>query len=381
MPLRDIYADPTVPVDAPTSRLVVVLPAYNEGLTVARVIRQIRDHLEFSGQVEIVVVDDGSTDNTAEVAAEASAVVIKHRRNEGVGVAIATGIEAALQLGADIIVTMDSDGQFKGEHISEIIAPILAGKAEMVIGSRYLNPDFIPPETGRTKLMMSNMLCWLVSKVVWGNRLTDVTCGFRAYTRHAGIRLNFLTRFTYTVESIIDATAKGIVITEVPVRCRGVREFGKSRITSRFFRYVREIGLIIIRRMRDSRPLMFFFTLSLIFIWIGAFSTLLVYLFWPFRPSRDSAVILTMSGVAIVAVITAISFLADQVLTTSRYLHGLMRMARVNQYDMADLKNRVLLFPGVDRRVVSMGTAHRKNGEAHDQEVNRPSEVPTVPSS
>lgn len=372
MPLRDLYADHCTPTDDPSSKLCVVLPAYNESLTVARVIRQIRDHVDFQGHIDIIVVDDGSTDNTSEVATEASAIVIRHRRNEGLGVAIATGMEAALQIGADIIVTMDSDGQFKGEHVSEIIAPILEDKAEMVIGSRYLRKDFIPPETPFWKKMMSDSLCWLVSKVVWGKKLTDVTCGFRAYTRSAAIRLNFLTRFTYTVESVIDAASKGIVIAEVPVRCRGVREHGASRITSRFLRYVREIFLIILRRMRDSRPMMFFFVLSLVFIWLGAISVLGVWLLWPWKPSRDAAVMLTGMGTSIFAIISSISFLADQVLTSSRYLHSLMRMTRITHYDVKDLKQSIMLSPGVDRRVISMGvspkiakSASPANGSSH----------------
>jgi glycosyltransferase involved in cell wall biosynthesis len=373
MPLRDIYADPTIPKDAPSSRLVVVLPAYNEALSVAKVIRQIRDHLEFQGDVEIVVVDDGSSDDTAEVAAEASAIVIRHRRNEGLGVAIATGIEAALQIGADIIVTMDSDGQFKGEHVSEIIAPLLAGKAEMVIGSRYLRPEYVPHDIPRWKRLLSDMLCWLVTQVCWGQKLTDVTCGFRAYTRNAAIRLNFYTRFTYTVESIIDATAKGLVIKEVPVRCRGIREHGKSRITSRFVRYLREIALIVLRRVRDSRPLLFFFTLALFFIVVGSLAVLTVFLVWPWRPSRDSAIILTGMSISIVAIITAISFLADQVLTSLRYLHSVMRMQRVNQYQMTDIVSRLELYPGVDRRVFSFPQTNGKNGGPHHESVPRES--------
>ena len=366
MPLRDIYADPTIPKDDPSTRLVVVLPAYNEALSIAKVIRQIRDHLEFKGQLDIVVVDDGSTDNTSEVASSVFATVIRHRRNEGLGVAIATGVETALQLGADIIVTMDSDGQFKGEHIKEIIAPLLSGKAEMVIGSRYLRPDFIPHDIPKWKQMLSTILCWIVSKVIWGHKLTDVTCGFRAYTRHAAIRLNFLTRYTYTVESIIDAGSKGLVIGEVPVRCRGVREHGKSRITTRFFRYLREIGFIVLRRMRDSRPLMFYFTLALMFIWLGSVSMLAVWLLWPWNPSRVSAMTLTGMSVSIVAVFTAISFLADQVLTTMRYLHNVMRMQRESHYDIREMKNRVLLFPGLDRRVIMPSVQNARNGELSD---------------
>lgn len=390
MPLRDLYADHHVPTNDPSSRMCVVLPAYNESLTVARVIRQIRDHVGFEGHIDIIVVDDGSTDNTSEVAAEASAIVIRHRRNEGLGVAIATGMEAALQLGADIIVTMDSDGQFKGEHVTELIAPILENKAEMVIGSRYLRPDYVPPETSWTKKLMSDILCWLVSHVVWGKKLTDVTCGFRAYTRSAAIRLNFLTRFTYTVESIIDAATKGIVIAEVPVRCRGVREHGQSRITARFLRYVREIFLIVLRRMRDSRPMMFFLVLSLVSIVFGAVSVLAIWLYWPWKPSKDAAVILTGMSISIFAIITSISFLADQVLTTSRYLHSLMRMTRISHYDIKDLKNSLVSSAGVERRVISMGIERNgshsvgskngtngKTGEHHDFNREKPTETAT----
>lgn len=341
MPLRDLYAEVGPAHRRPGTHLVVVLPAYNEGATVAKVIRQIRDHLDFDGKVEVVVVDDGSTDDTAQAAQAASAKVVRHRRNEGLGVAVATGVEAAVRDGADIVVTMDSDGQFRGEHVRELIAPILAGQAEMVIGSRYLRPDFVPPETPWWKIAMSNALCRIVSHVIWGKRLTDVTCGFRAYSRSAAIRLNFLTRFTYTVESVIDAAAKGLAIAEVPVRCRGVREHGKSRMTTNFIRYLREIGLIVLRRMRDSRPLLFFFSLAVFFILIAVFLTGLVGVLWPDHGhfmKRENAILMTFLSVTIVAFMTSVSFLADQILTVLRYLHTVMRMARVNQYDMDEVK-------------------------------------------
>jgi glycosyltransferase involved in cell wall biosynthesis len=336
-PLRELYGGSFQHFPPQCPKLVVVLPALNEEATVGRAVRQIQESLVNFVEPEIIVVDDGSIDRTVERARETGAKVISHRANEGLGVAIATGVDAALRAGADIIVTMDADGQFKGEDIPELIQLLLDGRADMVIGSRYLREDYIPAGTSRLKLWASRTLAFVVSQIVWGKKLTDVTCGFRAYTRDATIRLSFVSRFTYTVESIIDAYYKGLWLTEVPIRARGVREHGLSRMTANFPLYTFGILVILLRRMRDIRPLMFFAMLTVVFVAGGIAATGAVATMWPYERTRIAATVVASTAVLIFAMLTCISLLADQLHTTARIVHAIVRMQRIQVYNNPDL--------------------------------------------
>lgn len=345
-PLRDIYGGSGSNADPLSRKIVVVLPAFNESATIGSVLARVRERLDGYGDIELLVVDDGSTDATLQCAEEAGAIVIRHRWNEGLGVAIATGIDAALRRGADIILTMDSDGQFNTDDILALLDPIFDDRAEMVVGSRYARPDYIPKEMSLWKIVLSKMLAWMVSKVLWGKRLTDVTCGFRAYTRNAAVRLNFFSRFTYTVESIVDAVQKGISLTQVPIRARAVREHGKSRLTTNLPRYMFGIFLILTRRMRDSRPLIFYAVYALAFLSFGFVTLGALARFWPNPETRQS--VLLIAGVSIInlSIILNVALLADQLLASTRILNSIVRMDRLAMYDRAardDLDARLRL--------------------------------------
>jgi glycosyltransferase involved in cell wall biosynthesis len=336
-PLRELYGGRFQPSAAHPIKLVVVLPAFNEEKSVAQAIRQIQESLTQFPTMEIIVVNDGSSDETSARALAAGARVIDHRTNEGLGVAIATGVDAAIRCGADIIVTMDSDGQFKGSDVPELIALLIDGRADIVIGSRYLRKDYIPEGTPPSKLFASKVLNVIVSQIVWGKKLTDVTCGFRAYTRDAAIRLSFLSRFTYTVESIIDAYYKGLCLTEVPVRVRRVREHGKSKMTANFPLYTFGIFLILLRRMRDIRPLMFFALYTIFFFIAGVGIVAGVAAFWPDAATRSSATTVTGVAVVLAALLSGMGLLADQMLTTTRFIHAIVRMQRIQTYNNPEL--------------------------------------------
>lgn len=337
-PLRELYGGRFQPSATHPPKLVVVMPAFNEEKTVAHAVWQIQAALadDYPG-LEIIVVNDGSTDETSARAAEAGARVIDHRTNEGLGVAIATGVDAAIRIGADLIVTMDADGQFKGADVPELIGLLIDGRADMVIGSRYMRADYIPEGTPKLKLWASRVLNYILSQIVWGKKLTDVTCGFRAYTRDAAIRLSFLSRFTYTVESIIDAYYKGLCLTEVPVRVRRVREHGKSKMTANFPLYAFGIMLILMRRMRDIRPLMFFSLFTAFFVIFGITMVGGVAFLWPDPGTRVVAALVVSVGVLLGALLIGLGFVADQLHTTTRFIHAIVRMQRIQTYNNPEL--------------------------------------------
>ena len=259
--------------------LVVILPALDEEKTVGQVIAAIPREIPGIDRVEALVVDDGSTDGTVEIARRAGAQVVSHALRRGVGAAFATGIETALRMGADYIVNMDADGQFNPADIPALLEPLLAGRADFATCTRFARKDLVP-EMPRVKKWGNRMMCRIINWIIWGGRFTDVSCGFRAYTRETALRLNLFGQFTYTQETFIDLAAKGVRMAEVPLRVRGVREHGKSRVASNLWSYGTSALLIILRSMRDIRPLKFFGLISAILLGLGVLCGLFVVGWW-----------------------------------------------------------------------------------------------------
>jgi glycosyltransferase involved in cell wall biosynthesis len=303
---------PTNPV---TTKLVVVIPALNEAATIGEVIRRIPFEIDSVEGVEVVVVDDGSTDETARLAREAGATVIRHPRNLGVGVAFQSGIEAALRRGADVIVNMDGDGQFRPEDIPALIRPIVEEGYGFVTCTRFADRSKLP-EMPRIKLWGNRMMCRLVGAITGGPRFTDVSCGFRAYSRDTALRLNLFGAFTYTQETFIDLAAKRIAMTEVPLTVRGEREHGQSRVASNLWRYGFRTLTIIMRALRDWRPLLFFGSIALAFLLLGGALLLFVGGWW-LATSHTSpwTSLITLGGVSTVLGIAfvVLALIADQI--------------------------------------------------------------------
>lgn len=243
----------------PTStglRLVVILPAFNEAATIGDVIRRIPRDIPAIQTVDILVIDDGSTDPTAKVSRDDGAKVISHSRNMGVGMALKTGLAEAIRGGFDIAVNIDSDGQFSPEDIPKLVRPIVLGKADFVSASRFKDPAFTP-DMPRMKLLGNKGMAWLISYLV-GDRFYDVSCGFRAYSRETMLRLTLMGHFTYTQESFLMLNHYGLKILEIPIAVRGVREHGESRVASSLSGYAIRALRIIAAFLRDYRPSLFF---------------------------------------------------------------------------------------------------------------------------
>jgi len=244
-----------------TMKLVVQIPALNEEITIADVINRIPKSFNGIDEIQVLVVDDGSTDQTAKFASEAGAIVVSHETCKGVGSAFRTGVSKSSELSADIIVTIDADGQFDPNDISQVIEPIVEGRADFVTASRFMDAD-LAPVMPKTKRFGNDMIaCWLSAMIK--KKFYDVSCGFRAYSRNAYLRLMLLGDFTYTHETFLTLAFNRIIIEEVPVKIRGVREHGKSRVASNLFNYGWRAATIILKTYRDYKPLKFFGMLSL----------------------------------------------------------------------------------------------------------------------
>lgn len=243
-------------------RLLVMMPALNEAATIGSVLARVPRTLAGVSEVSLLVIDDGSSDDTVQIARAAGASVLSHGHNLGVGVALQTGLAEALRLGVDLAVNIDSDGQFAPEDIAKLIVPVVEGRADFVSASRFLDPALVPDMPGVKKLGNWGM-ARIISALV-GRRFADVSCGFRCYGREAMLRLVLLGKFTYTQESFLVLSQKGLRLMEMPIPVRGVREFGQSRVASNLWNYAWRTLAIIFGFIRDYSPGLLFNNLTLL---------------------------------------------------------------------------------------------------------------------
>lgn len=236
--------------------LLVAMPALNEERTLGDVIRAVPREIPGVYSVDVLVVDDGSTDRTPEIAIENGAVLISHSRSRGVGTAFHSALAYGIEHGADIIVSIDSDGQFDPADIPKLIAPVVAGEADFVSASRFKDPA-LKPKMPRAKLWGNLLMSALISNLA-GEKFYDVSCGMRCYSSRAALQLHLMAPFTYTQEVFLNLAFKHLRIVEVPIRVRGEREFGNSRVASNLWKYAFRTSQIILRCYRDYHPLRFF---------------------------------------------------------------------------------------------------------------------------
>jgi len=255
--------------------LVVIIPAFNEAATIASVINAIPHEITGIRKTDVVVIDDGSTDNTREIAEDTGALVVSHKGNMGVGRAYVTGIHEALQMGSDIIVNIDADGQFDPKDIPVLIQPILSGDVEFVTASRFKDPSKTPAMP--ISRLIGNKAISLIISLIIGKRFYDVSCGFRACTRETALRLNLSGSFTYTQETFLELAFKDINVYEVPVVVQGTRAHGQSKVASNLLSYGHRALRIILRAYRDYWPWQFFSRIALV-----CFSMALVLFGWLF---------------------------------------------------------------------------------------------------
>jgi glycosyltransferase involved in cell wall biosynthesis len=206
-------------------KLIVQIPALNEERTIAEVIARIPRPIPGLDAIGVVVVDDGSTDRTGEIARAAGAEVVRHEKPRGVGAAFRSGLEASSRLGADIIVTIDADGQFNPEDIPKLVEPILRGEAEFVTASRFKDPALVP-EMPPMKRWGNDVIARWISRII-RKKFDDVSCGFRAYSRNAYLRLVLLGEFTYTHETFICLAYARVPMARFPWWCAACASTGR----------------------------------------------------------------------------------------------------------------------------------------------------------
>lgn len=235
------------------TKLIIQIPCYNEEETLPIALAELPREIEGVDVVEWLVIDDGSVDNTAEVA-RANGVdhVVRMKRNSGLAKVFMAGIDASLRLGADVIVNTDADNQYCAQDIPKLVAPILDGSADYVIGARpIMDIEHFSP----IKKMLQRLGSWAV-RVASNTEVPDAPSGFRAMTRQTALRLNVLSEYTYTIETIIQAGRAGMNIVSVPIRVND--DLRPSRLVKSIGSYVRRSLVTIVRVFMIYKPMRFF---------------------------------------------------------------------------------------------------------------------------
>ncbi len=257
-------------------KVIIQIPCYNEEQTLGMTLDALPRSLPHVKKVEILVIDDGSTDKTVEVArAHGADHILIHHVNRGLARAFMTGIEFCIRAKADIIVNTDADNQYCAEDIPRLIEPILKREAEIVVGARPIRsiPHFSP-----IKKFLQRLGSWVV-RLASGTAIPDAPSGFRAFTREAAMRLNVFDSYTYTLETIIQAGRKNMRITSVPVRVNP--ETRPSRLVRSIPQYLYRSIITIIRIFVTYRPFRFFFTLGILAGLIGLIPSIrFLYFYW-----------------------------------------------------------------------------------------------------
>jgi glycosyltransferase involved in cell wall biosynthesis len=245
-------------------KLIVQIPAFNEEATIAQTLRDIPKKVDGVTSVETLVVDDGSSDNTAAAARKAGAThVVQLKSHRGLSSAFLAGIDACLRLGADIIVNTDADNQYAGSDIPKLIAPIVRGSADVVVGDREVSKS---PHMSAFKRLLQRIGSRTVG-LASGLRVGDATSGFRAFSREAAMQINVFNPFTYTLETIIQAGNRNLGVLSVPVRTNAPTR--PSRLYRGIGTYLRKSAATIFRIYTIYKPLKTFFTIGTVLLLAG----------------------------------------------------------------------------------------------------------------
>lgn len=256
-------------------KLIIQIPCLNERETLSIALNALPRSVPGFDNVEWLIIDDGSTDGTADVAREHGVDhVIRHPVNRGLAAAFMTGMEACLRSGADVIVNTDADNQYEAADIPKLTAPIVAGQADMVVGARPIDDT---EHFSWIKKRLQRLGSWAV-RVASKTDVTDAPSGFRAISRETAMRLNVFNTYTYTLETIIQAGLSNFRVVSVPIRTNA--DLRPSRLVKSISSYVRRSLVTIFRILVIYRPLFFFFWAGIAMLLVGLGAGMRFVYFW-----------------------------------------------------------------------------------------------------
>ncbi|MFH8134989.1 glycosyltransferase family 2 protein [Pantoea osteomyelitidis] len=301
-------------------KLIIQMPCYNESGTLAIALAALPRQVEGFDKVEWLVIDDGSKDNTIEVAKQCGVDhIVQHMGNKGLAVAFMTGIDHCLNLGADVIINTDADNQYDATNIPDLVRPILERKYEMVIGARPITTieHFSP-----AKKILQKLGSWVV-RGASKTAIPDAPSGFRAISRNAAQKLIVFSEYTYTLETIIQAGRKDIAITSVPVNVN--EDLRPSRLVKSIPSYIQRSIFTIIRIYVIYRPFKFFMSIGIVLMLLGILISIRYMYFYIFESGQGHIQSLILSAILLMMGFQTIlvSFLADLLAANRKLLEDI----------------------------------------------------------
>jgi len=316
-------------------KLIIQIPCLNEAATLPATLADLPRAIPGIDVIETVVIDDGSQDDTAGIARSLGVThVVRFRRNKGLAAAFTAGLDASLRAGADIIVNTDADNQYAGSGIPRLVEPLLAGRADIVIGDRNIRDI---RHMSWPKKWLQRIGSWAVRQVS-STSVPDTTSGFRAYTREAALRMTIVSDFSYTLESIIQAGKRRMAITHVEVSTNARTR--PSRLFNSIFGYLKQSGATIVRIYTMYEPLkVFTYIGTLVFLGGVAISLrfLYSYLFAGAEPGKIQSLILSAVLMIVGFQVILIGLLADAISGMRKLIEDLLyRVRRMELGDATD---------------------------------------------
>ncbi len=245
------------------TKLIIQIPCYNEEKTLLTTLEALPKKVEGISEIEVLLINDGSTDKSAQIAEDWGAKVLNIKPNKGLANAFRSGLQEALNLGADIIVNTDADNQYCADDIAELVKPILEKKADIVVGARDI---FSIKEFSPIKKMLQKVGSFVL-RLLSSTQVEDAPSGFRAFSREAGIKINVFDNYTYTMETLLQANAKDLKVISVPIRVN--EQLRKSKLMKNIFDYIFKSMKTTIRMFIVYRPFRFFITIAGMLAFLG----------------------------------------------------------------------------------------------------------------
>lgn len=310
-------------------KLIIQIPCYNEAETLEVALNDLPKHIDGIDEIEYLIINDGSKDNTVEVAKNWGVnYIVSFKHNKGLAKGFMAGLDASLRCGADIIVNTDADNQYCGEDIAKIVEPIIKGQADIVIGARPIDDT---AHFSFVKKKLQHFGSWVVRRASKTD-IPDAPSGFRAYSREAALRLNVVNEYTYTLEQIVQAGRSKIPMTSVPIRTNG--ELRPSRLFHSMMGYVKRSMVTIVRAYLLYKPFKFFTMLSLVPLVCGlALGIRFLVIFANGSGSGNvQSLILCSLLIMIAALIWVVGLLADVIAANRKILEDVQRRVREIDY-------------------------------------------------
>jgi len=318
-------------------KLIIQIPCYNEAETLEVALNDLPKQIEGIDKIEYLIINDGSKDNTVEVARKWGVnYIVNFRRNKGLAHGFMAGIDACLRNGADIIVNTDADNQYVAEDIEKLVRPILEGKSDIVIGERPIDKT---AHFSFMKKKLQHFGSWVVRKAS-DSDIPDAPSGFRAFSRDAAMRLNVTNEYTYTLETIVQAGRNKIAQTSVPIRTNG--ELRPSRLFNSMLGYVKKSMVTILRAYLLYSPLKTFTILAMIpfLIGLGIDIRYLVFMFMGEGGGHMQSLILGSTLIMMGFMTFVIGLLADIIAKNRKLLEDVQYHVRKIDYDKTEENSR-----------------------------------------